>query len=70
MTNTVCLYTYISDKVYRCEYGYFMFRDEISKWIFIPSERDFDTNILLMVTETLQKLNESKTTNFSQSHRS
>jgi hypothetical protein len=61
---------HITNKVYRCDYGYFIFRDETSKWIFTPSERDFDTDMLLSVMDTLRNLNESQTINFSQSHRS
>jgi hypothetical protein len=46
---------HLSDKVYKCEYGYFILKDE---WVFVPIETEFSSDTLLDITETLMNLNE------------
>ena len=46
---------HLSDKVYKCEYGYFILKDE---WVFVPIETEFSSDTLLDITETVMNLNE------------
>jgi len=52
--------SYITDKVYRSEYGYFIFLEDKSEWFFTPIEKDFDVNILMDVTNILRNFNEKE----------
>ena len=49
----------ISDSVYKSEHGYFMKR-ESGEWIFTPVEKEFDTDILLSIMDTLRNFNEKE----------
>jgi hypothetical protein len=60
----------VTDGVYRCEYGYFMFRDDRKEWYFTPLEKDFDADILINIADVLRNFNESQTINLSKSDRS
>jgi hypothetical protein len=51
--------SYITDKVYRSEYGYFMFREDKSEWVFTPLEKDLDVNILMDLADILRNFNEN-----------
>jgi hypothetical protein len=46
----------LSDKVYKCEYGYFILKDE---WVFVPIETEFSSDTLFTITNTLRNLNET-----------
>lgn len=48
----------ISDKIYKSKYGYFIFKDDVRKWIFTPLEKELDTDDLLNVIDILNNLNE------------
>lgn len=47
----------ISNKVYKTECGYFLFKEH-GKWMFLPHEREFDDENLLNIINTLKNLNE------------
>jgi hypothetical protein len=46
---------HLSDKVYKCKYGYFILKDE---WVFVPIETEFSSDTLFTITDTLRNLNE------------
>jgi hypothetical protein len=52
------LLSYISNKIYKSQYGYFIFKDDGKKWIFTSLEKEFDTNDLLNIMDILRNLNE------------
>lgn len=58
----------LSDSIYESIYGYFMFKNSL--WKFMPLDKEFDIDDLTIIRDALRNLNESKTTNFSQGHRS
>jgi predicted DNA-binding protein (MmcQ/YjbR family) len=47
----------LSEKIYKSNYGYFINKD---KWIFIPLEKEFDANDLMIIADTLRNLNENE----------
>jgi hypothetical protein len=47
---------HLSDKVYKCKYGYFILKDE---WVFVPIETEFSSDTLFTITNTLRNLNET-----------
>ena len=49
----------ISPIHYRSEYGYFM-QKERKHWVFLPFEKEFDTDSLLSITDILRNLNEQQ----------
>lgn len=53
---------WISDSVYKSEHGYFML-NQSGEWIFTPIEKEFDTDILLGIMDTLRNFNENQTQN-------
>ena len=52
----------MSDIYYKCEYGYFMMKED-NRWIFLPFEYEFDADLLLGIMDTLRNLN-TKTTEY------
>lgn len=44
---------------YKCEYGYFI-KKYSKTWVFLPSEKEFDSEALLNIIDTLTHLNEEK----------
>jgi hypothetical protein len=50
----------ISNSVYKSEHGYFMLRQS-GEWILTPVEKEFDTDTLLGIMDTLKNLNERHT---------
>lgn len=46
----------ISDKIYKSDYGYFLNKEK--EWAFIPVEKDFNVEILMIITDILRNLNE------------
>jgi hypothetical protein len=48
---------WISDTIYHSEYGYFLFNT--NEWVWLPQEKEYNTDTLFMVTDTLRNLNES-----------
>ena len=49
---------WISDIFYKSKYGYFM-RNENDTWVFLPVEIEFDTNLLVNITDILKNLNKN-----------
>jgi hypothetical protein len=45
----------MSDSIYESIYGYFILK--YNKWIFTPLEKEFDTNDLMIIMDTLRNLN-------------
>ena len=58
----------VSTKVYKCSDGYFLDKDH--EWVFLPTEKEFHTDLLMTITDTLRNLNEQKIINSSKSNRS
>ena len=48
----------MSDGIYESIYGYFMLKN--NRWTFTPLEKEFDTDDLMMVADTLRNLNENE----------
>lgn len=48
----------ISEKLYKTEYGYFLYKND-ARWVFLPYEKEFDTDNLLSIMDTLRNLNEN-----------
>lgn len=46
----------LSDKIYRSNYGYFVYRE--TEWLFIPLEKEFNVDRLMNISDTLRNLNE------------
>jgi len=49
---------WISNIFYKSKYGYFM-RNENDTWVFLPVEIEFDTDLLMNITDILRNLNEN-----------
>jgi hypothetical protein len=49
---------WISSIFYKSKYGYFM-RNENDTWVFLPVEIEFDTDLLMNITNILRNLNEN-----------
>jgi hypothetical protein len=47
---------WISDTVYNSEYGYFLYNN--NEWVWLPQEKEYNTDTIFMVTDTLRNLNE------------
>jgi len=47
------------DTIYKCKYGYFIFREDINYWIFVPFDQDFDANTLIMIADILKNFNKN-----------
>jgi len=50
----------LTDNIHKCEYGYFILRENSNEWIFTPIEQDFDVYALMLVSDTLRNLNEKQ----------
>jgi hypothetical protein len=50
----------ISDLHYKCPYGYFIFKKNESEWVFIPFEKEFNTEELMEVFGILKSLDNQK----------
>ena len=48
---------YVSDIIYKSEHGYFISGND-RVWRFAPFEKEFDTDTLLSIMDTLRNLNE------------
>lgn len=46
----------ISDKIYKCDYGYFMLEDKF--WLFVPDEKPMTIYDVHIILNQLYKLNE------------
>lgn len=46
----------ISDKIYKCDYGYFMLEDKF--WLFVPDEKPMNIYDVQVILNQLYKLNE------------
>lgn len=46
----------ISDKIYKCDYGYFMLEDNI--WVFVPDEKSMTIYDMQVTLNQLYQLNE------------
>lgn len=55
----------ISDKIYKCDYGYFMLEDDI--WVFVPDEKHMTLYDMQVTLNQLYKLNEKLYSESSQS---
>jgi hypothetical protein len=47
----------MSDSIYKSNHGYFLKKDT-SIWVFAPFDKEFDTDTLFNITDTLRNLNE------------
>jgi hypothetical protein len=50
--------SWISNVIYKSNHGYFMFKN--NEWKFTPIEKEFDSDELLDIAETLINLNEKE----------
>jgi len=53
----------ISDFHYKSLYGYFLFRKNESEWVFLPFEKEFNTEELMEVFGILKSLDNQKFSN-------
>lgn len=50
----------VHDTLYRSEYGYFLLKKESNEYVFIPHEKEYSTDDLLDISDTLRNLNEKE----------
>ena len=55
----------ISDKIYKCDYGYFMLEDNI--WVFVPDEKHMTIYDVQVTLNQLYQLNEKLCSEINQS---
>lgn len=58
----------MSNSIYESIYGYFILKHD--KWMFTPLEKEFYTDDLMIIADTLRNLNENEVRRISENSRS